>query len=116
MSGAESWNDIADYGKNRLAWRLSITLDVSFCIEALGGASTENGNRRASTPIRAPRHLSEVFTGRLKQEGIVISMDGRGLWRDNVFVERLWRSSKYEEVCLHAYASIQEARTSLERY
>ena len=59
---------------------------------------------------------SEVFTERLKDEGIKISMDGKGRWRDNVFVERIWNSIKYEEVYLHAYASVLEARTSIGRY
>ena len=59
---------------------------------------------------------SEAFTGRLKQEGIAISMDGRGRWRDNVFVERIWKSIQYEEVYLHAYASVTEARNSIGRY
>ena len=59
---------------------------------------------------------SEAFTGRLKEEGIKISMDGRGRWRDNVFMERIWKSIKYEEVYLHACASVNEARTSIARY
>jgi len=59
---------------------------------------------------------SEAFTGRLKKEGIRISMDGKGRWRDNVFVERIWKSIKYEEVYLHAYASVGEARQSIGRY
>jgi putative transposase len=59
---------------------------------------------------------SEAFTGRLKEEGIKISMDGRGRWRDNVFIERVWKSIKYEEVYLHAYESVHEARASIGRY
>jgi transposase InsO family protein len=59
---------------------------------------------------------SEAFTGRLKQEGIAISMDGKGRWRDNVFVKRVWRSIKYEEAYLHAYQSVSEARQAIGRY
>jgi len=64
----------------------------------------------------AEQFTSEAFTGRLKEEGIRISMDGKGRWRDNVFVERVWRSIKYEEVYLHAYVSVSEARQSIGRY
>lgn len=108
---------VVDWHSRRvLAWRLSITLDVSFCIEALEEALTRNEKPEICNTDQGSQFTSEAFTGRLKEEGIAISMDGRGRWRDNVFVERLWRSIKYEEVYLHAYASVAEARASLERY
>ena len=70
-------------------------------------------NRKSSTPTRAASSPAQAFTGRLKEEGIRISMDGQGRWRDNVFVERVWKSIKYEEVYLRAYQSVSEARASL---
>ncbi len=105
-----------------LAWRLSITLETAFCIEALEEAlekyrkpaifNTDQG----SLPGLDPGITSAAFTSVLSNRNIAISMDGRGAWRDNVFVERLWRSIKYEEVYLKAYTSVAEARTSLGRY
>jgi putative transposase len=91
-----------------LSWRLSIAMDVSFCIEALEDALSKNEKTEIFN--------SEAFTWRLKQEGITISMDGRGRWRDNVFVERIWKSIKYEELYLHANASVSQARQSIGEY
>ncbi len=99
-----------------LAWRLSITMDVSFCIEALEEALYRNEKPEIFNTDQGSQVTSEAFTGRLKEEGIKISMDGRGRWRDNVFVERIWRSIKYEEVYLHAYQTVSEARQSIGRY
>jgi len=99
-----------------LAWRVSITMDVSFCIEALEEALSKNEKPEVFNTDQGSQFTSEAFTGRLKEEGIKISMDGRGRWRDNVVVERIWKSIKYEEVYLHAYASVNEARTSIARY
>ena len=73
-------------------------------------------SRTSSTPIRARSSPGAAFTGVLANNGIAISMDGKGAWRDNVFVERLWRSVKYEEVYLRAYDSVSEARASIGRY
>ncbi len=114
-----------------LAWRLSITMEVDVCIDAVEEALAEHGRPEifntdqgrqftsAFRHVRVPRtkrRTSAAFTGLLLENKIAISMDDRGAWRDNVFVERLWRSVKYEEVYLHAYDSVGEARTSLDRH
>ena len=91
-------------------------MEASFCIEALEEALSRNEKPEIFNTDQGSQFTSEAFTGRLKEEGIKISMDGKGRWRDNVFVERVWRSIKYEEVYLHAYASVSEARTSIGRY
>lgn len=108
---------IVDWFSRRvLAWRLSITLEAEFCIEALEEALTRFGKPEIFNTDQGSQFTSAPFTGVLKREEIAISMDGRGCWRDNVFVERLWRSVKYEEVYLHAYASVPEARAGIRRY
>ena len=104
------------FSRRVLAWKLSITMDVSFCIEALEEALSNYGKPEIFNTDQGSRFTSEAFTGRLKKEGIQISMDGKGRWCDNVFVERLWRSLKYEEVYLHAYESVSETRTKIGRY
>ena len=104
------------FSRRVLAWRLSITLDVSFCIEALEEALSKYGKPEIFNTDQGSQFTSEAFTGRLKKEGIEISMDGKGRWCDNVFVERLWRSLKYEHVYLHAYESVTEARSKIGRY
>ena len=135
------------FSRRVLAWKLSITMDTSFCIEALEEALSANEkpeifNTDQGSQFRGPQRqvfvvgvefrgpqrqvfvvgvefASEAFTGRLKENGIAISMDGKGRWRDSprrVFVERVWKSIKYEEVYLHAYASVSEARSSIGRY
>jgi putative transposase len=104
------------FSRRILAWKLSITMDVSFCIEALEEAISTNEKPEIFNTDQGSQFTSEAFTGRLKEEGIKISMDGKGRWRDNVFVERIWKSIKYEEVYLHAYASVSEARNSIGRY
>jgi len=104
------------FSRRVLAWRLSITLDTAFCLEALEEAFLGNGKPEIFNTDQGCQFTSEAFTARLKQAGIRISMDGRGRWRDNVFLERVWRSIKYEEVYLHAYLSVSEARASLGRY
>ena len=103
-------------GRRVLAWKLSITMDVSFCMEALEEALSRNEKPEIFNTDQGSQFTSEAFTGRLKEEGIRISMDGKGRWRDNVFVERVWKSIKYEEVYLHAYESVQQARESIGRY
>lgn len=108
---------IVDWFSRRvLAWRLSITLDTGFCIEALEEALSKYGRPEIFNTDQGSQFTSEAFTGRLKEEGIQISMDGKGRWADNVFVERLWRSLKYEHVYLHAYESVAEARGKIGRY
>jgi len=104
------------YSRRVLAWRLSNTLDTNFCVEALQEAIASHGTPEIFNSDQGSQFTSEAFTDELKQHNIRISMDGKGRWVDNVFVERLWRSVKYEEVYLRAYASIAEARASLARY
>jgi putative transposase len=99
-----------------LAWRLSITMEAAFCIEALEEALARHGKPDIVNTDQGSQFTAAAFTGVLAACGIAISMDGKGAWRDNVFVERLWRSVKYEEVYLHAYDSVSEARASLGRY
>lgn len=96
-----------------LSWRLSNTLDASFCIEALEEALHRYGAPTIFNTDQGPQFTSEGFTGTLHPHGVAISMDGRGRWMDNVFIERLWRSVKYEEVYLKGYESITEARREL---
>jgi putative transposase len=104
------------FSRRVLSWRLSITLDTSFCIEALEEALSQHGKPEMFNTDQGSQFTSEAFTRRLKEEGIQISMDGRGRWADNVFVERLWRSLKYEHVYLHAYETVGEARNKIGRY
>jgi len=99
-----------------LAWRLSITMEVDFCIDAVEEALAKYGRPEIFNTDQGSQFTSADFTGLLLENKIAISMDGRGSWRDNVFVERLWRSVKYEEVYLRAYDSVADARASLGRY
>ena len=99
-----------------LAWRVSITMEADFCIEAVEEALAKNGKPDIFNTDQGSQFTSLPFTELLLKHGIAISMDGRGAWRDNVFVERLWRSVKYEEVYLRAYDSVAEARASIGRY
>ena len=99
-----------------LAHRVSITMETDFCLEAVEEAIQHYGTPEIFNTDQGSQFTSEVFTGLLKQHGIRISMDGKGAWRDNVFVERLWKSVKYEEVYLKAYNTVTEARTSLGQY
>jgi putative transposase len=104
------------FSRRVLAWRVSITLDADFCVEALEEALSRFGKPDIFNTDQGSQFTSIAFTGVLEREQIAISMDGRGCWRDNVFVERLWRSVKYEEVYLHAYGSVPEARAGIARY
>jgi putative transposase len=104
------------FSRRVLAWKLSITMDTSFCIEALEEALSKHGKPAIFNTDQGSQFTSEAFTGRLKEEDIAISMDGKGRWCDNVFVERFWKSIKYEHVYLHAYESVQEARTKIGSY
>ena len=108
---------VVDWHTRRvMSWRLSITMTTDFCLEALEDAIHRHGKPEIFNTDQGSQFTSEAFTGLLKQHGIRISMDGKGCWRDNVFVERLWRSIKYEEVYLKAYDSVTHARESLGRY
>jgi putative transposase len=99
-----------------LSWAVSITMETSFCVEALEEALEKHGCPAVFNTDQGSQFTAEAFTSVLKQRGIALSMDGKGAWRDNIFVERLWRSVKYEEVYIKAYASVAEARSSLEKY
>jgi putative transposase len=96
-----------------LAWRLSNTLGADFCVEALEEALARYGRPDIYNTDQGSQFTSDDFTGTLKRHDITISMDGKGRCMDNIFVERLWRSLKYEEVYLHAYASVAEANTGI---
>ncbi len=104
------------YSRKVLAWRLSNTLDSDFCVEALEEALRHFGTPEIFNTDQGVQFTSEVFTGILQQAGVAISMDGKGRWIDNVFVERLWRSVKYEDVYLKAYESLPQARLGLGEY
>ena len=104
------------FSRRVLSWRLSITMEAAFCVETLEDALARHGKPDIFNTDQGSQFTSAAFTGALAGNGIAISMDGKGAWRDNVFIERLWRSVKYEEVYLHAYDSVSEARASLGRY
>ena len=99
-----------------LSWRVSITMEVDFCLAAVEEALGKYSKPEIFNTDQGSQFTSAAFTGLLADNAIAISMDGRGSWRDNIFVERLWRSVKYEEVYLRAYDSVAEARASLGRY
>ena len=116
-----AWLRLPGGGRRRLQpagsrdWA-SITMEADFCIEALEEALAKRGKPDIFNSDQGSQFTSVDFTGVLLKHGVAISMDGRGAWRDNVFVERLWRSVKYEEVYLRAYDSVSEARSSIGRY
>jgi putative transposase len=108
---------IMDWCSRRvLAWRLSNTMDTSFCLEALGAALKKFGTPQIFNTDQGAQFTDADFTGALLSRGIKVSMDGKGRYIDNIFIERLWRSLKYEEVYLHAYADVPEARAGIGRY
>ena len=108
---------VIDWATRRvLAWRVSNTLTADFCVEAVEEAIARYGKPEIFNTDQGTQFTSDAFTTMLQGHGVAISMDGRGCWRDNVFVERLWRSIKYEEVYLHAYASVSEAKAGVGRY
>ena len=107
---------IAWYSRKVLSWRLSTTLDAEFCVEALKEALERYGKPDIFNTDQGCQFTSEEFTRTLKKRQIKISMDGKGRWVDNVFVERLWRTVKYEEVYLKAYENVADARQSLSTY
>ena len=104
------------FSRRVLSWRLSITMEAAFCVETLEDALARYGKPDVFNTDQGSQFTGTAFTGVLASNGITISMDGKGAWRDNVFVERLWRSVKYEEVYLHEYGSPKEARHGLTRY
>ena len=104
------------YSRKVLAWRLSNTMDVQFCADAVQEAIARWGTPAIFNTDQGSQFTSDAFTALLKRHGIRISMDGRGAWRGNVFVERLWRSIKYEEIYLKAYACVRAARSGIAEY
>jgi putative transposase len=104
------------FSRRVLAHRVSITMEAAFCVEALEEALARHGRPEIFNTDQGSQFTSADFTSVLLDAKVAISMDGKGAWRDNVFVERLWRSVKYEEVYLHAYDSVSEAKTSIARY
>lgn len=108
---------VLDWASRRvLAWRVSNTLTTDFCLDAVQDAIHRYGKPAIFNTDQGCQFTSQEFTGLLKDHGIQISMDGTGCWRDNVFVERLWRSVKYEEVYLRAYDGVSDAKRGLEKY
>lgn len=104
------------YTRKVLAWRLSNTLTADFCVEALEIALAQYGRPEIFNTDQGCQFTGVEFTRIPRQHEIRISMDGKGRWRDNVFIERLWKSVKYEEVYLHAYDTVSVARAGLSRY
>ncbi|TET53032.1 MAG: IS3 family transposase [Anaerolineales bacterium] len=104
------------FSRRVLSWRVSITMEAAFCVEALEDALARHGKPEIFNTDQGSQFTGAAFTGVLIKNGIAISMDGKGAWRDNVFVERLWRSVKYEEVYLRAYEGVSDARASIGRY
>jgi len=104
------------FSRRVLAWRVSITMEVEFCLEAVAEALARHGRPEIFNTDQGSQFTGQDFTGLLLDNAIAISRDGKGAWRDNVFVERLWRSVKYEEVYLRAYDSVSVARASIGRY
>ena len=104
------------FSRRVLSWRVSITMEAAFCVETLEEALAKHGKPEIFNTDQGSQFTGTAFTGLLANHGIAISMDGTGAWRDNVFVERLWRSVKYEEVYLRAYDSMPEARASIGKY
>jgi putative transposase len=108
---------IMDWASRKvLSFRLSNTVDVSFCTDALEEAIARYGTPRIFNTDQGSQFTSEAFVSILTAYGVAVSMDGRGAWTDNVFIERLWRSVKYDEVYLKAYESIAEARRGIGNY
>jgi putative transposase len=99
-----------------VSWRLSITMEAAFSVETLEDALARHGRPEIFNTDQGSQFTGSAFTCVLASNAIAISMDGKGAWRDNVFIERLWRSVKYEEVYLRAYETVGEARNSIGRY
>jgi putative transposase len=104
------------YSRKVLAWRVSNAMTTDFCVEALQEALRRFGAPELSNTDQGSQFTAEDYTKPLEARGVRISMDGKGRWIDNVFVERLWRSVKYEDLYLHAYETVGEVKTALARY
>ena len=108
---------VMDWASRRvLAWRVSISMNTEFCIEALQEALARYGTPEVFNTDQGSQFTSAEFTQVLKDHAIHISMDGKGCWRDNVFVERLWKTIKYEEIYLHAYDCVSDARAGISKH
>jgi putative transposase len=108
---------VMDWASRRvLAWRVSISMSTDFCIEALQEALARYGKPEIFNTDQGSQFTSAEFTQVLKDHAILISMDGKGCWRDNVFVERLWKTIKYEEIYLHAYDCVSDARAGIGKH
>ncbi len=103
------------HSRHVLAWKLSNTMDDGFCVSALEEALNQ-GRPEIFNTDQGAQFTSEAFTQLLQEQGVRVSMDGKGRYLDNIFVERLWRSVKYEEVYLKAYQTVAEARTGINAY
>lgn len=104
------------YSRRVLSWRVSVTMDVEFIMDALEEAIQRYGCPAIMNTDQGSQYTSERFLQALKERDIQISMDGKGAWRDNIFVERLWRSVKYEDIYLHAYETPSAVKQGLKRY
>jgi putative transposase len=104
------------FSRRVLSWCVSITMEAAFCVETLEDALAKHGKPEIFNTDQGSQFTGAAFTGVLIKNAIAISMDGKGAWRDNVFVERLWRSVKYEEVYIRAYDNVSAARASISRY
>lgn len=104
------------YSRRVLGWRISNTMEAAFCVDCLKDVMREHGKPEVFNSDQGSQFTSEAFTGVLKREGVNISMDGRGRAYDNIFVERLWRSVKHEDVYLNGYASMSELLIGLTKY
>ena len=108
---------VMDWASRRvLSWRLSNTLTADFCVEALEDAIAQYGTPEIVNTDQGSQFTSLEFVTAVRSRGIALSMDGQGCWRDNVLIERFWRSLKYEEVYLHAYDTVSDARAGIARY
>jgi putative transposase len=108
---------VLDWATRRvLAWRLSNSMTTDFCIEAVEEAIQRHGKPEIFNTDQGSQFTSTEFVDLIQGHGIRVSMDGKGRWVDNVFIERLWKSVKYEEVYLHAYDTVSQAREGLQRY
>ena len=104
------------YTRRTLAWKLSVTMDTHFCLEGVEEAIMRYGTPEIMNTDQGSQFTSQAFIGLMKENEIRISMDGKGSWRDNIFIERLWRSVKYEDIYLRAYDSVSEVKAGLNRY
>jgi len=104
------------YSRKVLNWRVSLSMDADFCIEALREAMNRYGVPAILNTDQGSQFTSYGFIKTLKDAGVAISMDGQGRWRDNIYVERLWRSLKYEDIYLKSYESVRELKRGLTRY